>query len=319
MSPLLLDPSIASANTGDQMIRESIDRALLGVVQISQTLPTHIHLTPTQRMSASQASLAIIGGTNLLSSNMPWYQQWKLGPRSIRALRGKVVLLGVGWWQYQNEPNAYTRWVLEQVLSKRYAHSVRDEYTKVRLSKLGFKVKNTACPTMWDLDQVAAASGRPSTAVVTLTDYNPDPVEDQWLLDIVGSFYDRTIIWPQSRRDADYAQDLKGPFEVAEPTLRAYDALLMNERVDYVGTRLHGGIRGFVRGSWGVIIAVDNRAMEIGRDTGLPVYPRGNREDIKKSLEDRVSYPIRLPQQEIDEWRSQFEGSSNFRAHDMEP
>jgi hypothetical protein len=100
MSPLPLDPSIVSANTGDQIIRGSVDRALLGVVQISQTLPTQISLTPAHRMSASQASLAIIGGTNLLSSNMPWYQQWKLGPRSIRALRGKVVLLGVGWWQY---------------------------------------------------------------------------------------------------------------------------------------------------------------------------------------------------------------------------
>jgi len=305
---LLLDPSIASQNIGDQIIRQSVDRALQGVVQIDRALPTQTPLTPAQRTAASQAPLAIIGGTNLLSSNMPWYQQWKLGPRSIRALRGKVVLLGVGWWQYQAEPNAYTRWLLDQVLSRQYTHSVRDEYTRVRLSRLGFDVKNTACPTMWGLDQVTAHSGRPSTALVTLTDYKPDPVEDQWLLDMVSTFYDRTVIWPQSRRDVDYARTLQGDFELAGPTLQEYDDLLVSERVDYVGTRLHGGIRGFEHHSWGMIVAVDNRAVEIGKDTGLPVFRRGDRAGILQCLEDRISYPVRLPRQQIDEWRHQFMG-----------
>lgn len=303
----LLDPSISSSNIGDSIIRERVRWALDGLVPIGAELPTQTALTRAQRQVARSSDLAIVGGTNLLSSNMPWYRQWKLDLASVRALSGKVVLLGVGWWQYQGEPNAYTSWVLGQVLSRDHIHSVRDEYTRARLERLGFDVRNTACPTMWNLTEVSAGTtGRPGTAVVTLTDYNRDPREDQWLIDAARSRYDRVVVWPQSIRDAHYAEQLTGDFTIAPPTLAAYDALLADRGVDYVGTRLHGGIRAFDSGAWGLIVAVDNRAIEIGRDTALPVHPRGDRAAIERRLDERATQPITLPAAAIAQWREQW-------------
>ena len=306
---ILLDPSIASTNVGDQIIRQKVDAALAHRLPIAAALPTQRRLSRAQREVARKADLAIVGGTNLLSSNMPFYQQWKLDPGSIRALRGKVVLLGVGWWQYQEEPNAYTRWVLGQVLSRDYVHSVRDEYTKTKLENLGFEALNTACPTMWGLRNVTAGvTGRPSTVVVTLTDYNKDRVEDPWLIDLLHRYYGRVVVWPQAVRDAAYASELGVHGDMTVPTLEAFDALLSGpEPVDYIGTRLHGGIRAFDRGAWGLIVAVDNRALEIGKDTGLPVHARGDRESIEASVEARLTRRIDLPQTDIDAWRGQFE------------
>lgn len=50
--------------------------------------------------------------------------------------------------------------------------------------------------------------------------------------------------------------------------------------IDYVGTRLHGKIRVLNREKRAIILAVDNRAIEIANDTALPVV---RREDIQKS------------------------------------
>jgi len=89
------------------------------------------------------------------------------------------------------------------------------------------------------------------------------------------------------------------------PTLQAFDALLAGP-VDYIGTRLHGGIRAFDRGAWGLIVAVDNRALEIGKDTGLPVHARGDRAEIEASITARATRHIDLPQRDIDAWLAQF-------------
>lgn len=305
MRTILLDPSISSSNIGDQIIQQSVKKGLSGVLDLQKGLPTQRKMNATERKVALQSDLAIIGGTNLLSSNMPWYQQWKIGPRTSSALKNKVVLMGVGWWQYQDEPNSYTKWILDRVLSKDHVHSVRDEYTMVRLQKLGFEVINTACPTMWHLVGMNPSEARPKTCIVTLTDYNKDVAEDQWLLDEVSKYYEDVVVWPQARRDASYARQLSGPFRLAEPSLQAYDQILSQD-ADYVGTRLHGGIRAFQRRHWGMIIAVDNRALEIGRDTHLPVHARGEREEIANSIKQRAGVAISLPKEAIDSWKKQF-------------
>lgn len=307
MNITLLDPSIHSANVGDQIIRQEVDAALRGLLEVGEVLPTQRPLTKRQRTIADDSDLAIVGGTNLLSSNMPWYRQWKIDPLSARSLKNKVVLMGVGWWQYQEEPNAYTRWLLGTVLSRDHVHSVRDEYTKNRLTKLGFDVVNTACPTMWNLTSVSPQGGaRASTCIVTLTDYNRDREEDQWLIDLVSSLYDQVLIWAQSARDVEYAGSLKGDFAVIEPTLAAYQEALSATHVDYIGTRLHGGIRAFNSGAWGIIVAVDNRAIEIGKDTGLPVFARGDRKHIEEAVKQRAAHGVRLPVENIQRWVSQF-------------
>lgn len=307
MRAALLDPSINSHNLGDLIIRESVLKNLPDSIEISDFLPTQIPMSKRQLETSRTHRLAFVGGTNLLSSNMPWYRQWKLDRRTRRAVQNKVVLMGVGWWQYQNDPNTYTRRALQAVLSKELTHSVRDEYTKRKLETLDLNVINTACPTMWGLEQITPSCERPEACVVTLTDYNRDKTEDQWLVDQAAKYYKKVFIWPQSIRDASYGRELAGHFELLAPTLSAYEHLLGSTASDYIGTRLHGGVRAFQAGHWGLIVAVDNRAVEIGRDTRLPVFARGDRTAISDALSSRGVVDIKLPHGSIEEWRTQFE------------
>ena len=131
MSIALFDPSIASANLGDEIIREAVLRELRTLIP-----DQHIIFLPTQERAglrsqrlAGKARWRIVGGTNLLSSHMLRYRQWQVGLVNSARL-GPVILMGVGWWQYQNAPDLYTRMVLRRLLSRAGVHAARDEYTR---------------------------------------------------------------------------------------------------------------------------------------------------------------------------------------------
>lgn len=87
---------------------------------------------------------------------------------------------------------------------------------------------------------------------------------------------------------------------------KKYDEVL-KEDVDYIGTRLHGGIKALNAGRRSLIIAVDNRAIEISKDTGLPVI---GRDEFKTMLENKINDSIQpkivLPTDNIVAWKNQF-------------
>jgi polysaccharide pyruvyl transferase WcaK-like protein len=91
------------------------------------------------------------------------------------------------------------------------------------------------------------------------------------------------------------------------PTLAAYDAVLQAGPVDFVGNRLHGGIRALQKGRRALILSLDNRAAEIARDTCLPVI---SLENGLTALDDWLRRPdpieIVLPKPAIAAWREQF-------------
>lgn len=56
-----------------------------------------------------------------------------------------------------------------------------------------------------------------------------------------------------------------------------------------------------------LIIAIDNRATEMGADIRLPIIKRENIMDIKKWIENNVSNNfIHLPVHNIERWKNQF-------------
>ena len=77
--------------------------------------------------------------------------------------------------------------------------------------------------------------------------------------------------------------------------------------VDYVGTRLHAGIRALSKGHRTIVISIDNRAKNIGKDTGLPTIER---EDIEVLLQDKINSEfatnIHMPINNIKQWKKQF-------------
>ena len=131
------------------------------------------------------------------------------------------------------------------------------------------------------------------------------------MLTMLQKHYREVYVWLQAvedyaclrQMDARVTQNL----HLIQPNLRDYTALLASGGIDYVGTRLHGGIHAMNMGCRSLILAVDNRASEIAKDTNLPVLPRGGNLDV---LEERIcsawETQIDLPTTAIRQWKNQF-------------
>jgi hypothetical protein len=171
---------------------------------------------------------------------------------------------------------------------------------------------NTGCPTMWGLTAehcAAIPTQKASHVICTLTDYNRDPQNDRAMLDILLANYRTVHLWLQGRDDLSYVQELgyENKLHLISGTLAEFDAVLAQKDLDYVGTRLHAGIRALSKGHRSLIISIDNRAECIGADTGLPILPR---EDIPSALQARlrgqIETVIRMPWETIAKWKAQF-------------
>lgn len=310
MTIALFDPSIASENLGDQIICQSVMRELTGMMPTQQIihLPTQEIIGRRSIRISRQADWRIVGGTNLLTSHMLKYRQWQIGLLDASRM-GKVILCGVGWWQYQDAPDAYTRSILRRLLSREGLHSVRDEYTKDKLSEIGItNVVNTGCPTMWgaDFGKVGTPARKMDDVVFTITDYHRKPDRDRLLLETLRSLYRRIFFWPQGSGDLAYLSSIDdlSDIMVQEPSVNAFDDVL-GSGVDFVGTRLHAGIRAIQKGARAIFIETDNRAKEIARKTGLTVV----RLDNSQALENAVKRPLQqvtVDRESIALWRSQF-------------
>jgi polysaccharide pyruvyl transferase WcaK-like protein len=314
----VLDTSIASENTGDQIIVEAVNSVLKDLFPDAHfvTVPTHERLFLRSLRLIRDSDLAFVAGTNLLASNMRTNKQWRIGLLESLLVED-LVLFGAGWWQYQDPPDRYTRILLDRVLSEDWTHSVRDAYTEKMLGLAGVEdVMNTSCPTLWPLDDVdeEEAMEKGQDVVFTLTCYNKAPEHDKHLVRGLLQSYGDVAFWPQQSGDLEYLSRLVGDagreIDVLSPHLRSYDSALEEER-DYVGTRLHAGIRALTKGNRALIVAIDNRAAEIGEDTGLPTVGREEGEKrLLATIRDPLEVDIRLPGNRIEAWKAQFGGGN---------
>jgi polysaccharide pyruvyl transferase WcaK-like protein len=312
----LIDPSLEQGgawdvNLGDLIIAQSVRHVIeerCGL-RIVARVPSLRALERRQFDLLRGCDYVILGGTNLLSSHMRTYRQWMIGLRDILRLT-KVVLLGVGWWQYQSAPDLYTRLVLKRVLHGRLLHSVRDAYTKTQLAAAGIRnVLNTSCPTLWEITsdvQKAIPATHADDVITTVTCYNKNPQEDLALLAFLARCYANVYIWPQGDGDAAYIQQLGQPVKLLQGTLEEYDRFLDEHRIDYVGKRLHAGIRAVQKRKRTLVLRVDNRATELGRDTHLATLPPGDLAAIDAWIQSETHTDIRLPTADIEKWIEQF-------------
>ncbi len=316
MSIALFDPSIATTNLGDEIIIESVRDSLETLFPDEQLLrlPTQECISRISGRMSQASAFRFVGGTNLLASNMLRYRQWQIGLLDIPYLRD-IVLMGVGWWQYQDAPDFYTRFILRRILSATHMHSVRDDYTLKKLASIGIaNVINTGCPTMWKLtaahcNQVSAV--RAQDVVFTLTDYHTNLAADLLLIAELRANYRRLYFWPQGAGDRRYLQQLAiTDVTWIRPTLHAYDELLLTQDVDFIGTRLHGGVRALQRYRRALILAVDNRAIEISANTQLPVVRRDDLAAIKHWIQHPEKLDIKMDNAAIQSWRQQFHPQS---------
>lgn len=308
-SLILFDTSIGTTNQGDHIIMESVRRVTdeLFPNHYVICLPTHLFGGRKARRMIKSAELSIVGGTNLISSNMALHRQWKISLADALSM-GHAVLLGVGWWQYQRAPSPFTALLLKASLDKHRWHSVRDGYTKRQLLHAGIgNAINTSCPTLWHIDaqQLSRQSQeKPDSVVATVTFYNRNEERDRALLNSLRSLYSTRYLWPQGLHDHDYAVRALGldGFCLLPPTLSALDEVLL-DGADYIGTRLHAGIRAMQKGRYARILPIDNRAYEMARDFGIPLLEGTSRECVTRAVCDDRSISLFVPYDGIMEWK----------------
>jgi hypothetical protein len=308
----LFDTAVISRNTGDQVIMEAVRKELLAIFpkDLYVNVPTHDFLNLFSYHLLKKCHLKFVGGSNLLNSNMPFFNQWIITPIDVLFMK-EPILMGAGWWQYQGKPNAYTAFLYKNILSKQHIHAVRDEYTKQQLASIGItNVLNTACPSMWQLTPEHCAKiphKKSSEVVVTLTVTHKKEAGDKELIKLLRQEYEKVYFWPQQPEDYEYILSVGGEEnEILPANLEGYDEFLSTHKVDYIGTRLHGGIRALQKQKRSLILAIDNRAVEISKDTHLPVVQRSAQAEIKEWINSNYVTQITLPTQTIEKWKSQF-------------
>lgn len=312
-APVLLDTAMESDNTGDNIIMENCIKNLPECLSPAemQRFPTHRKLNDDERKTIRAADFKILCGTNALSGHMRTYGLWRIG--ADIELYCNTILMGVGFDSNSDSSDFYSRMMLKSILSKKYIHSVRDSFSEKKLQAMGIQnVINTGCPTMWGLTPkhcAAIPKTKAKDVICTITDYCQDAERDKKMLQIAIDCYRNVYVWIQGQGDLEYlcALDMKKNVRIVPEGLERYDEVLRQGDLDYIGTRLHAGIRAMSYGHRSIIISIDNRAKAISQDTGLPIIKR---EDVPVYLQNRIysefETQICLPENNIATWKRQF-------------
>lgn len=314
MPKIIFDTSIGTTNLGDHIIMDAVNRIAddLFMEDFVINVPTHFAIHPKDLPKLRKYDTGIVGGTNLLKNdNLLHKSQWKVGLKDLTVLRHKVVLLGVGWWQYQDKPvSLYSRMMYKNLFSSKHLHAVRDNYTLQKLREIGIEnVINTGCPTVWGLDEPHCSQINPvkrDIVVTTITDYMRDPEQDGRMLEILKKHYSEVYVWIQGSKDQRYIESLVSDIRYIAPKLSAFDTFLENEPCEYIGTRLHAGIRALQKKRKAIIIGIDNRALEMRNDIGLNVLERQRIEVLEEKIYESMSVKLYLDADAIQRWKEQF-------------
>lgn len=317
---VLFEPSISTLNLGDYIIVEAVKKELgfllnkaFVVEQSTQTPVMHFYQKKGTRMIRTRdADYKFVCGSNLI-----WQNMWKANPQwnhNIFNCANQIgsILVAVGSCTTLEKLNLYSRTLYRKVLNKDYIHSVRDEATKNRLESIGIKCINTGCITTWGLNAEHCKKipkNKADKVVFTLTDYCQDEDKDKKMVEILLKNYKEVYFWPQGAYDYDYIEKLGylDRVKILPAKIEAMRSLLQAGSIDYVGTRLHGGIfamQYFVRS---IILIIDNRAREMRENYNLPTVERENVEELDELINSSWETSININTEAINAWKKQFE------------
>lgn len=313
---ICFDPAVSSCNLGDHIISICARKNFINemfrdafLVDIS----THLPISKKYFKVFPSCSKFVLG-SNLLKANMLFgFRQWDISMSDARVI-GPVTLVGCGWWQYQNAIDGYSARLLRTLLDGSQLHSVRDNYTLEKLGSIGIEnVINTGCASMWGFTQEFCREipkHKSENVVTTITDYDEDKQLDNKMLDILERNYKTVYLWPQGAKDGNYYAELGQRKNVVliPPTLKAYEELLSRDDIEYVGTRLHGGIFALQHRKRAIIIGVDNRAAEKKKDFNIIVCERESIMELESMINASFKTEITINQKGIEEFKEQFRG-----------
>ena len=320
---LLLNPAIGTDNIGDYIIYECVCSEMAEIFRQAfvKEIPTQMpafHSYAVWRNSFAVQNYAtcdyrFIGGSNILAKDMrTHYPQWNVNIFNCKPLANSVCIgVGAGAGEHTD---AYTTHLYRKILSHSYYHSVRDERSKRYVEDvLGLKAINTGCVTMWALTPDFCAqipAKKANNVVFTLNARTQVDPRDQMLIDTLKREYDHVSFWIQGDKDEAYFNMFSNTdgIEVIPPHKAAYEAVLMRNNIEYVGTRLHGGIYALRHKKRAIIISIDERARSISADTGLITIEKDTLDGLSSLINSEFETKLNIPFDEIARWKEQFEG-----------
>lgn len=315
----LFDTSVSTDNLGDKIIVDSIigEMKTQWLDKYVTSVTSHDSIGAVGRSLVKQADISLLLGTNALTSKnrIAKKDMWRVSYKDAISLKNKLVLCGVGWRNYQSKVKFIQRQFYRWALSDNVIHSVRDEHSKQMLNNIGIEnVVNTSCPTTWMLDQAHCRQipiSKSDAVVFTVTRHKTSPNDRVWI-NLLLTSYDNIYFWPQQLGDVEYLQSTIGSeglkrINIIGQSVWAFDELLQTTDIDYIGTRLHGGVQALRHKRRSIILAIDNRAKEIGKDINLPVVDREDTEKLSSFIQDNWPTRINLPVENIVLWKSQFQ------------
>ena len=320
---VLFDPGIRSLNKGDEIIMRSAEYELekAGLLEGNYVIHSATHApvvtfyqntpqNPRIRLY-DNADLKLICGSNLMWKNL-------LKPRPVfnvnlwncRPYRDSI-LMGVGVGKSDDKTNLYTRKLYSKILKKDALHSTRDEAAAAFLADLGYKAIDTGCPSMWRFTPEFCGGipcEKAENVVFTLTDYGRDKQYDQMLIDTLKRHYKEVFFWIQGVYDLEYFETFENTDGITTipPSVDAFGEVLKRPDIEYVGTRLHAGMFAMQHKKRTIILAIDNRVRDMKKDYDLHVIERREIEKLDDMIESSLPTDIRLKQENIDIWLSQF-------------
>lgn len=317
---IVFDTAIGTGNKGDDIIMESARAALRELLDESYVLNLGTHIvnyTGIQLLKKNfklkfmnEADYKFIMGTNLLTNKLfRLSPQLNINPFNCMPYKN-AILFGVGTMQKKGNPGPYTQYMYHRILSHKYIHSVRDDLAKEKLEKMGFKALNTGCPTLWCLTEELCKqipTKKANQAILTVSANRKDCTADQKLIDTVRKNYEKVYLWGQWLPDEDYFNTFKNieGIEIIR-SLEKYHDILSSKDIDYVGTRLHGGIYAMQHRKRAIIIAVDHRSTGISENNHINCLDRKDIDGLDAMINSEFETKIKLQTEEITAWLGQF-------------
>lgn len=309
----LIDTAIASNNVGDEIIVDQARSQILPAISDAYVSSSSGHdgLGRYSRKLARASEIAFLLGTNALSARYrgPRFI-WRVTWRDLRALDRKVVLVGVGANKDFDRVEARQKRLLLRLLSRNHVHSVRDSLAGKILEECGFRYINTSCPTLWRFaSRQPSVRTMPSEAACFTLTWRQPHTADRQMIDALRRQYRSLAFWPQQPEDLAYLRTITDTtdIEIIAPNLTAYENHLKAVQPDVIGTRLHGGICAMSLGCRILVVAIDNRAREIGAETGLPTISRSEIDGIgTPAMIERMVPSLHVNGSRIEEFLGQF-------------
>ena len=317
-----INVGLSTKNIGDQIISQACNQFLNDLEIPTLHTSSHLRIPFSKFKKYNYVDHWIVGGSNIIGNRLFRPGQLPISLASAYFFRPKLLMLGCGWIDNRTKVDFYSQ-IKTRLLYDIFApHSVRDSETLRMLKNIGYKnVINTGCPTLWYLKSninEKINKIKSQNCIFTLTDYRKSPEDDAHLIKIIYKNYKKIYFWPQGSSDKDYfislfkkkfiTEEIINSVKIIKSSLQEYDKILQEKNIDYVGTRLHGGIRAIQREKRTLIIGIDNRANNIGKDNNLWVLKR---ELVKTTLETIINNNfdsnIKIPHQEISKFKYLFQ------------